>query len=600
MAKGLELSDDLSLPPDAVALALALLSIRGAGKTYTASVLAEEMLGRGFQVVWCDPVGVAWGLRLNASGKSKGFDIAILGGDRGDLPLDEGSGKLVANLVVDEGVSAILDLSLLRKAQMVRFMTDFAEHLYRRKASRRDPLHMILDEADLFAPQKPYKGQERMLGATEDLVRRGRARGLGISMLTQRSAVLNKDVLTQAEILVALRTIGKRDRDAIDDWVEAHGTKEQRDELMGSIASLPNGEAWVWAPMLGLFRRVRIRRRRSFDSSATPKVGTGPTVQPKSLSDLDLATLRTQMAEVVEREEATDPRRLQRRVAELERDLAKRPAHGQGEKVEVPVQVEVPVPMLSEAQMGEMEDLLNELREAGEANRELVDVLDRFLKAQQSRERKLVAALTRVAKGLEGVIETARAPRKAVPARPATARRPARPVPTRPSRPNREPSGDEAVLRKGERAVLEVLARRYPLQMTWAQVAQLSGYTSTGGTFGTYMSVLKRHDLGEGGKDAVRITEAGLAWLGVAPPAQAMTHDELVEMWMGALRAGERAILEALLDLYPKWLSKEEIAERTGFTPSGGTFGTYLSVLRRNDLIVVHGNEARASDSLYP
>ena len=33
----------------------------------------------------------------------------------------------------------------------------------------------------------------------EDLVRRGRARGLGITLITQRPAVLNKDVLTQVD-----------------------------------------------------------------------------------------------------------------------------------------------------------------------------------------------------------------------------------------------------------------------------------------------------------------------------------------------------------------------------------------------------------------
>jgi hypothetical protein len=38
----------------------------------------------------------------------------------------------------------------------------------------RGPLQLVLDEADAFAPQRPQKGQERMLDAVEDLVRRGR------------------------------------------------------------------------------------------------------------------------------------------------------------------------------------------------------------------------------------------------------------------------------------------------------------------------------------------------------------------------------------------------------------------------------------------
>src|SRR5205807_7288432 len=99
----------------------------------------------------------------------------------------------------------------------------------------RRPLQLVLDEADAFAPQRPQRGQERMLGAVEDLVRRGRARGIGVTLVTQRSAVLNKDVLTQAEVLIALRTIAPQDRDAIDEWIRVHGTPEQREQLMSKI-----------------------------------------------------------------------------------------------------------------------------------------------------------------------------------------------------------------------------------------------------------------------------------------------------------------------------------------------------------------------------
>ena len=71
------------------------------------------------------------------------------------------------------------------------------------------------------------------------------ARGIGVTLVTQRAAVLNKDVLTQAEVLIALHTIAPQDRDAIDAWIWVHGTPEQREELMASLPSLPIGTAWV-------------------------------------------------------------------------------------------------------------------------------------------------------------------------------------------------------------------------------------------------------------------------------------------------------------------------------------------------------------------
>ena len=58
-------------------------------------------------------------------------------------------------------------------------------------------------------------------------------------------------------------------------------------------------------------------------------------------------------------------------------------------------------------------------------------------------------------------------------------------------------------------------------------------------------------------------------------------------------------MLEALVGEYPNMLSREELGERTGFSPTGGTFGTYLGILRRNGLIEVEGLQVRASQTLF-
>src|SRR5207253_4107504 len=60
-------------------------------------------------------------------------------------------------------------------------------------------------------PQRPFKGEERLLGSFEDIVRRGRARGLGVTLITQRAAVISKNVLTQTEVLVCLRVMAPQD-----------------------------------------------------------------------------------------------------------------------------------------------------------------------------------------------------------------------------------------------------------------------------------------------------------------------------------------------------------------------------------------------------
>jgi hypothetical protein len=60
----------------------------------------------------------------------------------------------------------------------------------------------------------------------------------------------------------------------------------------------------------------------------------------------------------------------------------------------------------------------------------------------------------------------------------------------------------------------------------------------------------------------------------------------LLNLWAGIVKGGAGRILLALGESYPEKLTREEIGERVGLVPTSGTFNTYLSTLRRNDLIV--------------
>jgi hypothetical protein len=62
-------------------------------------------------------------------------------------------------------------------------------------------------------------------------------------------------------------------------------------------------------------------------------------------------------------------------------------------------------------------------------------------------------------------------------------------------------------------------------------------------------------------------------FLGADMPSRPQTTAELLELWRGALRSGERKMLDALVDVYPGTLSRAELGERTGYTTSGGTRG---------------------------
>jgi DNA helicase HerA-like ATPase len=320
--KRLVLSKDLKLPTDAVTQTLGILGKRGSGKTTTASVFAEELLRNELPLVIVDPTGAWWGLRSSADGKEDGYPITIIGGDHGDVPLEETAGKVLAELVAEQAPPLVLDLSLLSKSAARRFVGDFSQRLYEKN---RTALHVIYDEADEFVPQRVARGMETVFGAVDTVVRRGRIRGLGVTLISQRSAAINKDVLSQCEVLVAHRASHPRDLDPVLEWMDAaHVPDEQLRKVRETIAALANGEAWVMSPeWLELFIRTQVRQRTTFNSSATPKAGERRVV-PKRLAPVDLERLGAAMKEAADRQKANDPAALRRRIAELEREVAKK------------------------------------------------------------------------------------------------------------------------------------------------------------------------------------------------------------------------------------------------------------------------------------
>ena len=335
MKIALNISPDLRLPLDLITETAAIIAKRGVGKTYTASVITEELLKAGGHVIAIDPVGVWWGLRASSDGEpAGGLQVLILGGNHGDLPLDPGSGRAVADLIVDERLSCVLDLSLMTQEEAARFLAPFLDRLYQ---INRAPLHLMVDEADSVAPQVPARGESPMLAAMDRIVRRGRARGLGVTLITQRPAVLSKNVLTQIELLITLRLTSPNDRKAIDGWIQAQGTEEERRAVMASLATLEVGEAWFWSPAwLGLLKRVRIRQRQTFDSSATPKVGQ-TLAAPRTLASIDISALKERFSGALVAAAENDPEQLRRRIDSLEQQLRDRPTEQVVERVEVPV-----------------------------------------------------------------------------------------------------------------------------------------------------------------------------------------------------------------------------------------------------------------------
>jgi uncharacterized protein len=177
----------------------------------------------------------------------------------------------------------VIDTSAISRAATRRFTARFLEAVHR---ANRTPMHVFLDEADLVAPQRAQRDTAAVLTATDDLVRRGRVRGLGVTLITQRPAVLHKDVLTQVSTLVAMRLPAPQDAEAIDRWVRQDSDDHARQRMLDALPTLPVGTGYVWSPgWLGAFGAVTFRPRTTLDTSATPTVRSGPNAHPPAPAD---------------------------------------------------------------------------------------------------------------------------------------------------------------------------------------------------------------------------------------------------------------------------------------------------------------------------
>ncbi|MBK8270208.1 MAG: DUF853 family protein [Planctomycetes bacterium] len=320
-----ESGKSFTLPSDASTQAISLLGRRGSGKTNTATVIVEELLKANVRVIILDPMSIWYGLRSSSDGKRDGFPIAILGGEHGDIPLEAHGGRHVAEFVVRENISAVIDVFEFGENDKRRFVADFCETFYKQN---RTAMMLVVEEADEFAPQGNLLGKDapRCLGAMQNIVRRGRSRGIGCMLITQRSAAIAKDVLTQTECLFAMQTTAPHDLKAIEAWLSYHVDKATANSAIADLPKFQRGEAWVSSPgWLGDLIRVQVRKRETFDSSATPKPGE-TKAQPKTLAEVDLSKLATGMKDAVEQAKANDPKELKRRIADLERQLSAKPA----------------------------------------------------------------------------------------------------------------------------------------------------------------------------------------------------------------------------------------------------------------------------------
>ncbi len=562
--KHLQISNDLSLPPEAVTNTHLILARRRVGKSYTAHVMAEEMVKAGLPWVALDPTGVWWGLTSSADGKSEGLPVIVIGGPHGHIPLEPTAGKVIANLVMDNPGWYVIDFSRFEHAEDERKLaTDFGTQLYRRKQRKPSVLHLFIDEADMFVPQKLPKNGQAMFSAYDAIVRRGGVYGLGVTLISQRPALVNKDVTTQCETLIALQTTAPEDQDPIFDWVSRNGTTEQLKEIKRTLASLKVGQAWFFSPNSDVFKLIKIRTRETFNSSATPKPGAKP-IEPKVFADINIEALGAEVAATVERSKQEDPEYLRRQIAQLRRDLAERqpgPAAMQTkiERIEVPV--------ISEEQIRVLEAHVSDVHQVTQGFREIRLEIEKLFNGK-------IDALNTAALSLSTAINAAQ---KAKPVTTVTVNHhQVPPLPPLPELPSVEG------ITKSQQRILDAIdwlehirlfsPKRTVVAFLAGQSPRSSGFTNNLGALRSARLILYPTS------DTVTLTPSGSAAANRQPTP--LTTKELHQAILSRLPRPQARILEILIHHYPDPMNRESLAEQAGQSPRSSGYTNNLGALR--------------------
>lgn len=257
---------------DFIGQSVAILGIKGSGKSNTAAVLMEELLTANIPIQIVDIAGEYYTL------KSKFPRVTVVGrswNTQVDISLTQNNTEKTAEKAYRNGVPVVIDLSGIPSDARPDILLPWLSATWRAAGTSRIPTVLFLEEAHNWIPQRQ---KTAVSGLLVDYAAEGRKRGLSLVMIGQRSARIDKDTLTQADIAFLHRV-----RHPIDLQVYTAMIPRSGAQVKDMVNRLKTGDALVLFGDKVL--RATIRPRETQHAGATPGFSNIPKNQ---LSLLDL------------------------------------------------------------------------------------------------------------------------------------------------------------------------------------------------------------------------------------------------------------------------------------------------------------------------
>ncbi len=237
----------------------------GSGKSWTMRKMCEELFG-SVGIIILDPEGEFSSLREK-------YPFLIIGKD---IPLEIESAEYIAEQVLKENISVIIDFSTTDVIDQQRFTSKFIDKFMTLETKLKKSYVIFIEESDEFCPEKgTFKSES--LRSIINIAKKGRKRGIGLVFATQRPAFVSKFVISQCQNKIIGRTEWTGDLKVIKNFLQIE------DDTIRKISGLQQGNFYFSGNFIKEKGFYKVGKVKTTHSGESPKIIPPTTNELKSI-----------------------------------------------------------------------------------------------------------------------------------------------------------------------------------------------------------------------------------------------------------------------------------------------------------------------------
>ena len=511
-----------------------------------------------------------------------------------ELNLNDVYVEKLAVKLLESSADTIIDLSEY-PTEAPHFVSVLFKALLKHAKKMKRPLLIFVDEAHVFAPEKGT-GSEDSLKAVIEMAKRGRKRGIGLLCATQAMADFSKNVVRQlrtrfignctleGDVKAAARVLGfdkKREKELSDLGDDHHF-------FVAGKAIKINGKKPKHMPKIkGIGTKTTLH---SFEFNKVTKIKeTSPNAIrqfKEEFSDIpELIDSELSKQELLEKENIEYKKTIQEQKNTITQLQQIQPKNDPKESIrqyqkgysdgirEIKPKFEKQINELKST-LRSFKPIINRLCSIGKElskYNEMIPEIDKILELKIDKT-KLEKQPTIISESKNITKNTS----------------------------HKEPTSVDGIELSGpETKILTAIVQRPDHSGTRSQISLMSGYSIKSSGFTNPLGHLRKLGLITYGPNTLTATDRGIDALGDYTPLSTDSKT-ICQYWLSKVTGPERRILEPIIEVYPEIITREDCAQKAGYSVTSSGFTNPLGHLRKIGLIEYISKDLKATKELFP